>query len=562
MIKTKYKEWQVIFNGDQRLYGLMDNIIAGNDIPIEKEVKNTARSRVLLLNHAGKKIILKSPREKNKRKWIRFTTLYRKGEAFKTIDNMDKLEHLGIESNKPLLAMEKRRFGMVVDSWMIYEYLPGEVCREKDYPDVVKKLKEIHAKHILHGDAQIENFLNSESHIITIDFSPKKALFGNVSRFYEYFYLQRSAPGIQEFFDLPDHALAYRIAQAYSRLYWSWRDFKKKRRTQRNHISKILVIRLSSIGDIILTTPVLRALKRKYPDAVIHYLAMDTFKDAISGNPDVDKLILFEKRKFPGVSGICRFSRTLKDTHYDLIVDLHAKIRSRLITLFVTGKVLRYKKRVLWKSILVPLRLRRYQVDDTIVRNYFKPLEKLFVYFTGETLTFHFGPQDLEKIQPYKNAVVIAPGAANNTKQWPAANFASLGNMINDRIVLIGGKNDHETCEQIRKTIGSHCENLAGKLSLKESGALVSVSKYVISNDSGPFHIARGTAKKVFVIFGPTDPNMFTYDENAVLIYAGTPCSPCSLHGDKACPRGHFDCMKSLTPEMVYEIIKNPSSPI
>ena len=555
MIKTTYKGWRVIFNGDQWLYGLMDGIIAGKDIPFEKEVKNSARSRVLLFDHAGKKIILKSPREKNRRKWIRFTTLYRKGEAFKAIDNMVKLERLGIESNRPLLAMEKRRFGMVVDSWMFYEYLPGEVCREEHYPDVVKKLKEIHAKHILHGDAQIENFLTSGNHVLTIDCNPKPALFGNISRCYEYFYLERSAPGIRAFFDLPERTLAYRIAQAYSRLYWSWRDFKKKRRGKRNRSSNILVIRLSSIGDIILTTPVLRALKKKYPDAVIHFLTMDAYKDAISGNPDVDRLILFEKRKYPGIAGIYRFSRTLKETPYDLIIDLHAKIRSRLISAFIRGKVLRYKKRSLWKSILVPLGLARYHADDTIVRNYFGPLEKIGVFFTKEQLAFHVRESDYEGLEPFDDFVVMAPGAANNTKRWPPEHFSALGRLIEGKIVLIGGGEDMERCRNISSAIGDRCVNLAGKLTLKESGALISRSKYIIANDSGPFHIARGVSANVFVIFGPTDPGMFAYDDDTVLVYAGTPCSPCSLHGDKACPKGHFDCMKLLTPEMVYRII-------
>ena len=556
MIKTTYKGWRVIFSGDQWLYGLMDDIIAGKDVPIEKEVKNSARSRVLLLDHAGKKMILKSPREKNKRKWIRFTTLYRRGEAFKAIDNMVKLERLGIQSNRPLLAMEKRRFGMVVDSWMLYEYLPGEVCRESNYPDVVKKLKEIHAKHILHGDAQIENFLISGNHVLTIDCNPKKALFGNISRFYEYFYLERSAPGIRAFFDLPERTLAYRIAQAYSRFYWSWRDLKKKRRTRRNRTSNMLVIRLSSIGDIILTSPVLRALKKKYPDAVIHFLTMDAYRDAISGNPDMDQLILFEKNKYRGITGIYRFSRTLKDTRYDLIIDLHAKIRSRLISAFIKGRVLRYKKRSLWKSILVPLGLARYHVDNTIVKNYFGPLEKIGIFFTDERLTFHVRESDNNAVETFDDFVVMAPGAANNTKRWPSEYFSALGKLIKERIVLIGGEEDIERCRNICSVIGDRCVNLAGKLTLKESGALISRSKYIITNDSGPFHIARAVSAKVFVIFGPTDPGMFTYDDNAVLVYAGTPCSPCSLHGDKVCPKGHFNCMKSLTPEMVYQIIQ------
>jgi len=134
--------------------------------------------------------------------------------------------------------------------------------------------------------------------------------------------------------------------------------------------------------------------------------------------------------------------------------------------------------------------------------------------------------------------------------------------MLQEKILLIGGKEDFDDFEAIRSRIGNACENLAGQLSLKESGALISLSKFVLTNDSGPFHIARGVSKKAFVIFGPTDPDMFDFDNKAVLIYAHSPCAPCSLHGDKTCPKGHFECMRSLTPQKVYEIIQRSQSPL
>jgi ADP-heptose:LPS heptosyltransferase len=510
----------------------------------------------LRVNYKGRRAILKSPREKNNRKWIRFTTLYRRGEAFKVIQNLEKLAKINIVSNKPLLAAEKRRFGMVVDSWIFYEFIEGRECRQTDYRAIVEKLREIHSKNVLHGDAQINNFLMAHGEVVTIDSNPRKAILGDISRYNEYFYLQRSAPGIEKYFNLDDNTIAFRIAKTCSKIYWHWRDFKKKRRKRNNNIRSVLVIRLSSIGDVILTTPVLRALRKKYPDAAISFLVMDAFKDAIQGNTDIDHLIVFPKEKYRGFSGLVRFSRLLNKNDYDLIIDLHAKIRSVVMATLTKGKVLRYKKRSIWKSILVPLRLVRYHVDDSIVRNYFKPLKKIQVFFSKEALSFHYDETHLQKVNRYHDVVVFAPGAAANTKQWPAENFAKLGRMLKEKIVLIGGEAEFDALERIRTEIGDSCQNLAGKLSLKESGALISRSKYVLTNDSGPFHIARGVSKKAFVIFGPTDPGMFDYDENAILIYAKSPCSPCSLHGDTVCPKGHFDCMRSLTPQKVYDIIQ------
>ena len=322
---------------------------------------------------------------------------------------------------------------------------------------------------------------------------------------------------------------------------------------------KILVIRMSSFGDVILTTPVLTQLREKYPNAVIDFIVLDKFKVAIRGNKNIDNLIIFEKDKYKGLSGIYKFSKKLGD--YDLIIDLHAKMRSFMISKLVKGRVLRYKKRALWKSLFVKWKLIKYSVDHTIVKSYFKPLEVLGLKCRGEELEFDFEAKDLEKVKEYEEFVVFAPGASKETKKWTKENFSRLGKLINDKfnkkIILIGGKNEWEELEEIRKNSGEFCINLGGKLSLKESGALLSKADFVVTNDSGPFHMARGVNTLSFVIFGPTDPNMFEYNNNSILLFGNEPCSPCSLHGDKVCPKGHFNCMKNLTAEKVFEIVKN-----
>jgi len=320
---------------------------------------------------------------------------------------------------------------------------------------------------------------------------------------------------------------------------------------------KILVIRLSSIGDIILTTPVVRALKIRYPQAVIDFLVMDRFCDAIKGHPDISNVLEFNRDQYRGLTGILRFSSTLKSTKYDLVVDLHAKLRSRLISLALKSRTLRYTKRSFWKTLGVRLRLMRYQVDDTIVRNYFQPLSTLGIAPGPEKLDFAFSREDIDAVTKLKNRVVMAPGAANPTKKWPIEYFSELGRLLDQPIVLLGGPEDVEDLEAIRKSIGSEdCKNLSGKLSLKQSGALLSIARFIVTNDSGPFHMARAGGRPVFAIFGPTDPGMFTFNQNETLIYSGEPCAPCSLHGDNECPKGHFRCMLNLTPELVFNIIK------
>jgi lipopolysaccharide heptosyltransferase II len=325
---------------------------------------------------------------------------------------------------------------------------------------------------------------------------------------------------------------------------------------------KILIVRFSSIGDIILTTPVIRKLKQKYPDGQIDILVLSKFKDAITGNPNIDEVLLFEKENNKGIKGIKAYVKeNLKDRNYDLVIDLHSKLRSKLISFFLGKKTYRYKKRKFWKTLLVKLRIIKYIPDDTIVKRYFTALENLDVEYENEELDFNFFEKEVEKVSKYNNYVVFAPGASKETKKWPGEYFAELGKKINNeygkKILLVGSKAEYEELESIRVGIGEACENLGGKLTLKDTGALMARAFFVLTNDSGPFHIARGVKADTYVIFGPTSPNMFDFKGNSTLIYLGEKCSPCSLHGDAVCPKQHFNCMKNIEAKKVFEIIKN-----
>ncbi|MDO4589036.1 MAG: glycosyltransferase family 9 protein [Fusobacterium sp.] len=323
---------------------------------------------------------------------------------------------------------------------------------------------------------------------------------------------------------------------------------------------KILVIRLSSIGDIILTTPVLKAFKEKYPEAVVDFLVLDKFKSAIEGLPYIDSLILFNKEKNDGIKNMRAFAEELKKNNYDYVFDLHSKLRSKIISRYLGVQCYRYKKRSWWKTLLVKMRLIKYKVDDTIVKNYFGAFKNFGIKYKGEDLTFSFPKESVHKFDEFVDLPVIAPGASKNTKKWTTEGFGILAKLIFEKYekktVLIGGKEDIKVCEKIDKISGGHTINLAGKLSLKESGALLSRAKFLVTNDSGPFHIARGVKCKTFVIFGPTSPEMFEFGENDILIYSGENCAPCSLHGDKVCPKHHFNCMKNIKSEMILKEIE------
>lgn len=327
---------------------------------------------------------------------------------------------------------------------------------------------------------------------------------------------------------------------------------------------RILVIRLSSIGDVLLTTPVLKAWKEKYPNSTLDFLVLKPFRRAIESCPYVDHVYIFEKEKHDGLLPMWKYAKELSQNHYDYVFDLHNKFRSQILRRGIGSPYFVYRKRKWWKSLLVNLGLISYEVDDTIIRNYFGAFEQFALSYEGEDLSFFCSEEDLEAVKGYEGHPVLAPGASKETKKWPKESFAALAKELHKkygkRCLLIGGKEDEEACEYIVKESGGAALSLAGKLSLGESGALLSQAEFLVSNDSGPFHIARAVHCPSFVIFGPTSPGMFELGERDSLIYAGVSCSPCSLHGDKTCPKKHFRCMKEIRVEQILEKIEGKIS--
>ena len=340
---------------------------------------------------------------------------------------------------------------------------------------------------------------------------------------------------------------------------------------------KILIIRFSSFGDVVLTTPIIRTIKEKYPEAVIDFIVYNIFFEAISLNPEIRNLVIFDKKKSKDRNYIKDMIGKLKKENYDYVIDLHSKFLSRIIGKSLQSKntkYCRYKKRKWWKTILVKAKLITYNADCTIVESYFTALKKLGISFSdknikngfGDNLEFYIDKKMEEKfVQKYdlkdRSYFVLAPGASKFTKKWPY--YDELAKMILEneskfvknneklRIFVIGGKEDANV---VKADEDGRVIDLCGKISFKESGILLKYSKIAVANDSGPFHIARAVKAKTFVFFGPTDPKLFSFEKNTFLLNNPN-CLPHSLYGDDKFPKKYADCMTGILVETVFDKI-------
>lgn len=337
-------------------------------------------------------------------------------------------------------------------------------------------------------------------------------------------------------------------------------------RKQHENIRKILIIRLSSIGDITLTTELVRLVRSKFKDAQIDYLTSKQFICLLKHNPNIDNIVSYNKSKSKKKILEERDSY-LKESgieKYDLILDLHNNFRSRQWTLDI-GKSNAIEK--FWLEKIAMVYLNQKKKLPTIPIRYLETLNKFDIESDDKGLEIWL-PDEKDYYPPLsKNAngtvksIGIAPGAHHFTKRWPSSKFAAL---ISDLIVkyegaeihLFGGTDDISISNELEAIFKSNIKNHVGKLSLIESAQEIDKCDLFISNDTGLMHIAAARKVPLVAIFGSTVPALgfqpygtqFQIVENESL-----PCRPCSHIGRDTCPKKHFNCMNEITPKDVID---------
>ncbi len=318
-------------------------------------------------------------------------------------------------------------------------------------------------------------------------------------------------------------------------------------------LPKILVIRFSSIGDIVLTTPVVRCIKKQLPGAEVHYLTKKEFVPLLLENPYIDKVISIDKN-------VAEILDELRNGHYDFVVDLHHNLRSFQVKRGLKTASSSFPKLNIEKWLLVNLKVNRLP-GIHIVDRYFQTVKKLNVANDGIGLDYFIPVADevdtgllpLTHRQGYIGFVI---GARHYTKQLPETKIISICRKISSPIILLGGKADFEKGEAVSKALGSRVYNACGKYNIGQSASLVRQANKIITHDTGLMHIAAAFKKDIISVWGNTIPafGMYPYMPGAhsqIVEVEGLSCRPCSKIGYKACPKKHFKCMMLIDEEKI-----------
>ncbi len=328
---------------------------------------------------------------------------------------------------------------------------------------------------------------------------------------------------------------------------------------------KVLILRFSSIGDIVLTTPVIRVLKTQLDNAEIHYATKKQYQGILEENPYVDQVHVLEKELTPLI-------KKLKGLHFDYVIDLHHNLRTKIIKLALGVEASSFKKLNWEKWLMVNLKINKLP-SLHIVDRYLDAAGPLNVKNDSLGLDYFIPDKDQvpEEWLPESHRAgyaAYAIGGQHATKKLPIRRMIELCDKINRPIVLLGGKEDFDKGEAVRlffeksndypdmepelqstlnkKTV---IHNACGKYNLNQSASIIKRATYVFTHDTGLMHIAAAFKKEIFAIWGNTIPlfGMYPYRTKFTILENNKlDCRPCSKIGYDKCPKGHFHCMEKI----------------
>ena len=330
--------------------------------------------------------------------------------------------------------------------------------------------------------------------------------------------------------------------------------------------NKILIIRFSSIGDIVLASPVIRCVKKQLPNAEVHFLTKLSFKIVTYANPYIDKFFYYN-------DNMDELIQNLSNENYDHVIDLHKNIRSNKIKRFLKRSTQTINKLTFKKFLLTQLNI-DLMPNRHITQRSLDTVLPLGVKDDGGGLDYFIGKEDeiKEKDIPtshWAGYIAIVIGATYFTKKFPIHKLKELCAEINHPIILLGGKEDASAGEMISQQDKVKIYNACGKFNISESADIIKRAKLVISNDTGMLYIACAFQRHVIALWGSTSPDLDVepyYGINFMSkqpkpffdnIVMGLGCQPCSKYGLAKCPLEHFKCMEDISVDLIIEKVNH-----
>jgi heptosyltransferase-2 len=327
-------------------------------------------------------------------------------------------------------------------------------------------------------------------------------------------------------------------------------------------VLRVLCVRFSSIGDVLLTTPLVRALHRRHPEAELYFVTKRAMAGLVIENPHLTRVIALRQNE--RITDLAGQLRALAPTHG---LDLHGSLRSAALRFLVPCLWSGYSKRKLARTALISTKINFYGKHVPVPERYFEAARAagLDVEPDGGPPEFFLAPPARERIaqwlaqhgldtQPF---AALAPGAAHATKRWPTRHWRSLADQLRTLgygLVALGGPEDRELAAEL----GPGVVNAAGEFSLQETGACLARAKVLVSGDTGVMHMATGVGTRVVALFGPTVElfGFFPYTKRAEVLELDLACRPCSAMGTERCPLGHHRCLEEIFPDQVVAALQ------
>lgn len=328
----------------------------------------------------------------------------------------------------------------------------------------------------------------------------------------------------------------------------------------------ILLVRLSSIGDIVLTTPVVRAIRARHPDARITYVVREDLAELVAHNPRIDEVITWRRGAPLGP-----LATALRQGHWTHRIDLHGSLRSWRLRRMVGGRWSGYPKHRIRRTLLIATRRRLGGDLGPVVERYAKAARELDITLDdrpAEVFTSVEAERDAERflgergLGRSRRLVALVPGAAHFTKRWPEGHWSALVSELvrTSDIVILGGDAERAVAERLEAQGEGRVASAAGHGGLLFSAALLRRAAVAAAGDTGLMHLATAVGTPVVALYGPgvREFGFFPWRGAHRLLEQELACRPCSAHGSARCPLGHLDCLRLTTPGVVLDALTRP----